>query len=261
MLTNPVIEVLMQRKSIRQFTEQSPSDEVLETVVRAGQQAPFAAQLGSLLLSRKRNKNPFNAPLLFTICADIHRLEAVLERRGWTRVSCDEAMLVFAIQDASYMAENMVIAGESLGMGSCYLGAAPFIAKAIIRQYKLPHRVYPVVQLAMGYPAENPPPRPRYPMAFSLFEDEYPEFTDVQVCDAMDVMDSGYLAQSYYVAQGARIPLNEDREETYTEETYSWTEHMGRKWGKWLRDVEEVRGPLADCGFVFDQSKTRADQA
>jgi nitroreductase len=33
-------------------------------------------------------------------------------------------MLVFGIQDAAYMAENMVIAAESLGLSSCFLGSA-----------------------------------------------------------------------------------------------------------------------------------------
>jgi nitroreductase len=53
-LTNPVIESMLNRKSVRKYTEQKPTDEVIETVVRAGQQAPFAAQLCSLLLTRKK---------------------------------------------------------------------------------------------------------------------------------------------------------------------------------------------------------------
>jgi len=76
------------------------------------------------------------------------------------------------------MAENMVMAGESLGLGSCFLGAAPYRADKIAKKYQLPPRVFPMVQLAMGYPAENPPPRPRYPLEFTLFEDVYPELTD-----------------------------------------------------------------------------------
>ena len=112
---NPMIDVLMRRASVREYTDNVPSDETVEIIVRAGQQAPFAAQLGSLLLRRDREKNPFHAPLLFTVCADVHRLELVLARRGWKRVTSDAAILVFAIQDAAYMAENLVIAGEALG--------------------------------------------------------------------------------------------------------------------------------------------------
>jgi len=72
MVNNPVIETMLNRKSIRPYKDESPSDEVTETVIRAGQQAPFAAQIYSVLLSRKQKGNPFGAPLLFTICLDVH---------------------------------------------------------------------------------------------------------------------------------------------------------------------------------------------
>ena len=40
MIHNAVIDAIMERKSIRKYTKQMPSDEVIETIVRAGQQAP-----------------------------------------------------------------------------------------------------------------------------------------------------------------------------------------------------------------------------
>ena len=70
MIDTPVIHALMAHRSIRRYTDAAPSDEVVKTIVRAGQQAPFAYQMGSVLLSRKRERNPFGAPLLFTICVD-----------------------------------------------------------------------------------------------------------------------------------------------------------------------------------------------
>ncbi len=247
MKSNPVLDLLMRRASVREFTPDVPSDEVLETIVRAAQQAPFAAQMGSLVLRRDREKNPFHAALLFTVCADVHRLELVLARRGWKRVTSDAAILVFALQDAAYMAENLVIAGEALGLGSCYLGGAAFAADRIAQEYGLPQRVFPFVQLAMGYPAVVPPPRPRYPLAFSLFEDRYPEWTDEDIDVAMAMMDDGYLAQDYY--RDVVIPLEEGRPETFTRRSYSWTEHMGRKWGQWLRDPGALLNALHACGF------------
>jgi nitroreductase len=253
LLSNPVIDAMMSRASVRSYTEEIPSEEVLETIVRAGQQAPFAAQMGTLILSRERSKNPFAAPLLFTVCADVHRLECVMKRRGWDRVASDGAILVFAIQDATYMAQNMVIAAESLGLGSCYLGAAPFMARRLVERYRLPPHVYPVVQLAMGYPAETPAPRPRYPVAFTLFEDRYPPFEERDVEEAMQVMDEGYLSQDYY--RDFRVPLEEGRRETFTRETYSWTEHMGRKWGQWLKDPAEFSEGLEACGFSLSTGK------
>jgi nitroreductase len=248
-LDNPVIETMMNRKSIRAYTDDLPSDEVIATIVRAGKQAPSAYQLSSLLLSRHRERIPYGAPLLFTICVDSHRFEQIMSRRNWQMVQNDLSLLLFGIQDAALMAENMVIAAESLGLGSCFLGGAPYRAQAIIEEYKLPPRVFPLVQMTMGYPAENPPPRPRYPLEFTLFEDEYPEFSDEMIEQAMAVMDEGYLAQDYYRRAGYQIPLQGDRQETFTFDDYSWTEHISRKVGQWLPSLEELIEPLGRCGF------------
>ena len=149
------------------------------------------------------------------------------------------------------MAENMVIAAESLGMGSCFLGASPYIADEIARQYKLPPRVFPLVQLVMGYPAENPPPRPRYPISFSLFEDTYPEFTEDEIDLAMRQMDEGYLAQDYYRKGKSKIRLGSERQETFTYDNYSWTEHISRKWGQWYASPQELLSQLAQRGFII----------
>ena len=129
-MENPVITTMLNRRSVRKYTTQQPTDEVLEAVVRAGQQAPFAAQMYSILLNRKK-KNPFNAPLLFTFCVDMHKLELIMARRGWKTVSNDLSILLFGIQDAAYAAQNMVIAAESFGMGSCYLGVTPYYATRV----------------------------------------------------------------------------------------------------------------------------------
>jgi nitroreductase len=231
---NPIIETMLNRKSIRKYRPEMPSDEVVETVVRAGQQAPFASQLCSLLLQRGPKGTPFKAPLLFIVCVDSHKWELIMAERDWTMETKDPLLLLLGMQDAALMAENMVIAAESLGMGSCFLGGMPFNSEALIEKFELPARVFPMVGLTMGYPAEAPPVRPRYPMDFVLFEDRYPEFTEDQIKEAMQVMDDGYLAQDYYKRLKALIPLSGNRRETYDYETYSWTEHISRKWGQRL---------------------------
>ena len=47
--------------------------------------------------------------------------------------------------------------------------------------------------------------------------------------NAMQVMDEGYLAQGYYQKQNAMINLHGKKEETFTFDDYSWTEHISRK--------------------------------
>ncbi len=252
-MDNPTIQVLLNRRSVRRFKPDLPGDEVIQTIVRAGQQAPFASQLYSVLLSRKQRAR-FGAPLLFTICVDLHKLERLMALRGWKVVTNDLSLLLFGIQDAAYMAENMVIAAASLGLGSCFLGAAPFRARQIARRYRLPKRVFPIVQLVMGYPdpAEEFPPRPRYPLSFTLFEDQYPDLSNDQAAEAMRAMDEGYLRQGYYRKQGIRIELADGRADPFTDETYSWTEHIARKWGQWYPSPEELLQQLREQGFEIN---------
>lgn len=255
MIRNEVIDSLMNRKSIRNYTGEQPSDEAVETVVRAGQQAPFAMQLGSVLLSREAEHNVFRAPLLFTICADVHRMEKVMVSRGWELAASTLYTLIFGMQDAAYMAQNMVTAAESLGLGSCFIGAAPFMAKKIREAYRLPSKVFPMVMLTMGYPAEDPPVRPRYPLPFHLFENQYPDLTGEMVEEAKEVMDSGYLQQDYYRNANYMIPLPEGMVENFTFDDYSWTEHISRKLGLWGADPTGLMESLEECGFGIPPAK------
>jgi nitroreductase len=252
MKKNLVIQTMLEHKSIRKYKDEMPSDEIIRTIVRAGQQAPFASQAYSVLLSRKREQNPFKAPLLFTVCVDYHKFEKIMVKRNWKIATNDLTLLFFGIQDAAYMAQNMVIAARSLGLGSCFLGSAMFRAEKIAEEYHLPKRVFPLVQLAMGYPAEDPPPRPRYPMEFTLFENTYPDLGEELISKAMKQMDEGYLVQDYYHKMNAKIPLEvKNREETFTYGNYSWTEHISRKWGQWYPEPKELLEQLEKRGFYI----------
>ncbi len=251
MKDNPVIQTMLDHRSIRKYTDESPSNDVVKMIVRAGQQAPFASQYYSLLLSRDKERNPWKAPILFTICVDSHKFELIMKRRNWKLITNDLTLMLFGVQDAALMAENMVIAGRSLGLGSCFLGAAPLRAEKIAEEYNLPKRVFPLVQLVMGYPAEDPPPRPRYPVEFTLFEDSYPQLSEDMISKAMQQMDEGYLAQEYYRKGNVKIPLIGDREETFTFDDYSWTEHISRKWGQWYPDSKELLEQFEKRGFYL----------
>jgi FMN reductase (NADPH) len=254
---NQVIKTLLNHKSIRRFKPKSPTMEMIRSIVRAGQQAPFSSQVYSLLLSRNLKKNPFKAPLLFTVCIDFHKLQLIMKKRNWKLVSNDLFCLLMGIQDASLMAENMVIAAESLGLGTCFLGDTPLLATKIVKEYKLPKRIFPLTQIAVGYPAENPPTRPRYPLEFVLFENEYPKFREKDIKKAMKRMDQGYLAQNYYGKLNYRVPLEKGRREKFTFDDYSWTEHISRKWGQWNPSPKKLLDQLSKCGFKLSNEFSR----
>jgi len=98
MKNNPVIQTMLDHRSIRKYTDETPSDEVIETIVRAGQQAPFASQYYSVLLSRNKERNPWKAPLLFTICVDSHKFERIMSKRNWKLVTNDLTLMLFGVK-------------------------------------------------------------------------------------------------------------------------------------------------------------------
>lgn len=125
----------------------------------------------------------------------------------------------------------------------------------------VPSRVLPMVELVMGYPDEDFPPRPRYPLDFTLFEGEYPSLSDDQVRLAVDVMDEGYLAQDYYKHAKAKIALEDGRPDSYDYDSYSWTEHISRKWGQWMPDAADMLGALRERGFDLRPERDTAAEA
>lgn len=251
-MSDEVIETLCNHRSIREYKDESLSDEKIEKIVTSAQQAPFVSQLYSIIIERDKKKIPFDAPILFTICVDVHKLEKIMDKRDWEVTTNDLTLLLFGIQDASYVAQNMVVAAESMGLGTCFLGAPVRTAKNLKDELDLPDKVFPLVQLVMGHPAEDPQTRPRYPQEFVLFEDSYPELSDEEIDSAMEKMDEGYLEQDYYRKLDAKINLKGEEEDEYTYEDYSWTEHISRKWGQWYEKLEDQNEILEACGFEIN---------
>ena len=144
MPADPTLDVLMNRASVRAYTGEVPSDEVIETIVRAGVQAPFAMQMFSVIV-RREGKLPWGAPVGFLVCANVHRLSRIANRRGWTVETNDLTLLLFAVQDAAYAAQNMVTAAEALGLGSCFIGAPMGQAPRLVEECHLPPKVFPLL--------------------------------------------------------------------------------------------------------------------
>ena len=106
MIENEVINTMLDHRSVRKYKPDMPSDEIIHTVVRAGQQAPFAYQCYSIILSRGPEKVAFDAPLLFTICVDIHKFEKIMDKRGWKRVTNDLNAFLFVSGQVSLRIGN-----------------------------------------------------------------------------------------------------------------------------------------------------------
>lgn len=74
------------------------------------------------------------------------------------------------LQDVSACTENMLLAANALGLGSCWIGIHPRTERIKPLQYyfKLPDNIIPVAGIALGYPAQNPEKRNRYNKKYIL---------------------------------------------------------------------------------------------
>ena len=73
-----------------------------------------------------------------------------------------------AAVDVALAAQNAVLAAESLGLGTCYIGGIRNQPRAIIELLGLPRLMFPITGLTLGWPDTPANPRPRLPQAAVL---------------------------------------------------------------------------------------------
>ncbi|MCG3226323.1 MAG: nitroreductase family protein [Candidatus Heimdallarchaeota archaeon] len=245
---NDLFNIIYNRRSIRRFSNEEVSNEVLEKILKAGFRAPFAAQLCSVVYTRDSEKMKkfkgiglYPSTKVFMIFfIDFRRMEKIMTQRGHTYDFDDGMTLWLGIQDVNLAIENVILSSEALGLGSVLLGVVPLKADLISEVFNVPDRVFPVVGLCLGYPdlSVETSIRPRFPLVHSAFEDSYKDLSEAEVKECMREMDEGYLTQGYYIKQRAKIPLKEGKDEIDYDK-YSWSEHISRKFSqrRWSDDT------------------------
>ncbi|WP_444985129.1 oxygen-insensitive NADPH nitroreductase [Halomonas mongoliensis] len=184
---NPTIELLKSHRSIRKFTDQPVSRELLEELIRAGQGAATSSHVQAytvIHVKRPENREKIaelaggqgyvascGAFLMF--CADMKRPTEAAERTGARVVRGMTEQLLVATVDTALMAQNVAVAAESAGLGICYIGGVRNNPQAISDLLGLPDHVYPVFGMCLGYPAHEPDVKPRLPVEAVLKEDTY----------------------------------------------------------------------------------------
>ncbi len=164
---NEVITAMTQRRSVRAYTDEVPSDEVIEQVVEAGLWAPSGRGLQSPVILAVTDRalrdrlsamnaevmgapegtDPFfGAPVVLVVLAD---------RTAPTHV-----------YDGSLVMGNLLLAAHELGLGSCWVHRAreEFDSpegKAILAELGVEGDYEGIGHCVLGYPAEVPAPRPR----------------------------------------------------------------------------------------------------
>ncbi len=77
-------------------------------------------------------------------------------------------------EDALLAAQNVVVAAESMGLGTVYLGSILADPRSVVQALKLPELTFPIVGLLVGHPDQEPGQKPRLPLSVMTATNTYP---------------------------------------------------------------------------------------
>jgi hypothetical protein len=82
-------------------------------------------------------------------------------------------MFIMAVIDAALAAQSLVVAAESLGLGTCFIGGARNYPEKIADFLELPEKVFVTFGLTVGYPLTGAEQvKPRLPQANGVLHHE-----------------------------------------------------------------------------------------
>ncbi|WP_255990015.1 NADPH-dependent oxidoreductase [Chitinolyticbacter albus] len=198
---NTTLETLLAHRSVRAFTNRALPAGTLELLVAAAQSAPSSSNLqvwsviaiedparkARLAALANNQAHIVEAPLLLLFTADLARLKRVAGQRSEPIAGLDYLdTLVMGFIDAALAAQNALVAAESLGLGTVYIGALRNKPEAVAEELGLPEQVFPAFGLVVGHPDPARPAsvKPRLSQRTVLHREQYAlEQQDAAVVD------------------------------------------------------------------------------
>ena len=160
---NNFIDVILARRSIRKYTDQPVSKEILETLVKAAMAAPSAMNAQPwefVVITEPKTLASLRGSLIF---AKMNAPAAICVL-GSERMQKNKTGSRFWVQDCSAATENILLAATALGLGSVWVGVHPvaIFTREVGKVLNLPDGVTPLNLIFVGYPAETKEPRTQY---------------------------------------------------------------------------------------------------
>jgi nitroreductase len=162
------LAILYGRRSVRVYTSESVSDELVAELLMAAMAAPSAcakdpwrfvvvrerSTLERIAAALPNGKMLPRASVGIVVCGD---LSAAHDRQ-----------ISYLLQDCSAAIQNFLVAAHGLGLGACWLGVHPREDRvsAIRAVLGIPDGVVPVSAIAVGWPAEQHRPRTRFDASY-----------------------------------------------------------------------------------------------
>jgi len=207
-------ELLMKRRSVRNFKDQAVPEEMIEKLLEAANNAPSGGNiqpLSIILVQSPENRQALagivgdqpwvkNAPVSLIFCLDFNRVKrwAILNR---TKFMGEQAFSHFLIAYADLMcaAQTVVVLAESFGLGSVYVGTIQSNVDEARRYFAIPEYVLPMMVLSIGYPKSIPNKIPKLKRDVIVHKERYRELSDDEITQAFQAKygDFGGKADEY----------------------------------------------------------------
>ncbi len=246
---NETLNALYARKSVRVFEDRPVPEEIRRQIRRAAFEAPTAGNqmLYTILditdpalkarLAVTCDNQPFIAcaPMVWVFVADCRRWPRMFELAGAEPRAAGPGDLFLAMSDACIAAQNAVVAVESLGLGSCYIGDILENCEQHREMLNLPQGVVPACMLVFGYPTEAQKARKkpvRFEEQYIVHENRYRDLSDGELREMW--------ARNERAENGAARPFEEELR-AFCERKYNsdFSREMSRSVRVYLRDFEE----------------------
>lgn len=188
MIHNATIDQQVNHRSIRKFKDQQLTEEQLTTLYTVFQHTATSLfmQNATLLHITDETKRAKIRELcgqkyvgaqgdLFIFVVDLYRNQQIRQQLGKDDGRLHTTDIFFQGLDDTLLAwQNVANAVESMGLGYVPLGTINDHPLAMLDVLDLPKLTFPALGMQVGVPDQEPQLKPRLPLEFTTFENEYP---------------------------------------------------------------------------------------
>lgn len=211
-MTNSTINLLCQHRSIRQYLAKPIAEQDITAIFSAASHASSSSflQCSTIIritdshiraqLAHYAGDQPYveGAAEFWVFCADFNRHQQIEPSLNLGKAE----QLLLGCVDTALMAQNAVIAAESLGLGCVYIGGIRNHIAEVTELLNLPKFVLPLFGLCIGYAAQDPQVKPRLPQDLVMFNNQYQPVDKALLAEYDQQMNDYYGTRSTHKKSG-----------------------------------------------------------
>ncbi|WP_027362435.1 oxygen-insensitive NADPH nitroreductase [Desulfospira joergensenii] len=214
---NSILNLQSSHRSVRKFKDRPVEESLFRELVKTAQCAATSHHVQAYVVIRVKDgetrkqiadlagPQPWveQAPVFLIFCADLTRLESVCLGQGLEPETAWAEQFIVATVDTAILAQNLMIAAESQGLGGVFIGGIRNDPARICELLEIPRLAYPVFGMCLGYPDHQPDIKPRLPLDLVLREDRFYGSGESRV--EKDLARYDRTMREYYLSRDSNI--------------------------------------------------------